>query len=540
MALRYALSASRSLTRATRVKQLCARSMATGQPLTFDKYPFLKELGLEAENKGVFNGSWGGSGETFTSYNPATGEAIAQTVAGTEQDYEECVRAMDAAKDQWMDTPAPVRGEIVRQIGVALREKQEALGRLVSLEMGKIVPEGVGEVQEAVDICDFATGLSRMLNGSVIPSERPNHFMMERYNPLKGHVGIVTAFNFPCAVFYWNSAISLVCGNTQLWKPHEGLSLTSVACTKIIADVLDANKLPGGIATLCTGKGVEVGEKMINDPRMELVSFTGSTKVGRHVSSAVAGRFGKRILELGGNNAMIVDESADMDLVVRATLFSAVGTAGQRCTTLRRVYVHESKHQELLDRLARSYASVKIGNPLEDGVLCGPLFNRQAVEAFEGGVKRAQEQGAKVVFGGKAVEGPGNFVQPTILSTPADAAVVKEEIFAPILHVMPVSSVEEGIRRNNDVPQGLSSCLFTSDPKAIFKWTGPHGSDAGIVNVNIGPSGAEIGGAFGGEKETGGGRESGSDAWKQYMRRSTCTINHGSELPLAQGIHFGD
>ncbi|KAE9008919.1 Aldehyde dehydrogenase family 7 member [Phytophthora rubi] len=510
-------------------------SVASGR---LAQFPFLEELGLKDENHGVYNGKWFGSGDVYTSVSPVNGQPIASVRAGNKADYQKVVAAMDDAKPQWCDLPAPARGEIVRQIGEELRNKRDALGKLISLEMGKIYVEGVGEVQEAIDICDFAVGLSRTLNGSVIPSERPGHFMMERYNPLKGHVGIVTAFNFPCAVLFWNAALSLVCGNTQIWKPSESLSLTSVACTKIIADVLERNGHPGAIASLICGSGAEVGEAMLHDKSMELISFTGSTKVGRHVNEVVSSRFGKTILELGGNNAMIVDKDADLEMALRATLFSAVGTAGQRCTSLRRLFLHEDIHDEFLHRLVSAYQNVKIGDPLEDGILCGPLHNTQAVKKYLDGIDSIKEQGGKILTGGNKIEGEGHFVEPTIVSIAHDAEIVQKEIFAPILYALKFKTLEEAIEKNNAVPQGLSSSLFTKNQAAIFKWTGPLGSDCGIVNINIGPSGAEIGGAFGGEKETGGGRESGSDAWKQYMRRSTCTINYSKELPLAQGIDF--
>lgn len=337
-------------------------------------------MGLKKNNLGVFHGEWFGNGETFTSVNPSNGEEIGTIQTGTVEDYEKCIEKMDEAKVVWQGLPAPERGEIVRQIGDGIREKQDALGKLISLEMGKIYVEGVGEVQEAVDICDFAVGLSRSLNGSVIPSERPGHFMMERYNPLKGHVGIITAFNFPCAVLFWNAALSLIAGNTQLWKPADSLCLTSIACTKIIQEVLEKNGHPGAIASLICGAGAKVGEKLIQDPKMELVSFTGSTKVGRHVNQVVAKRFGKTILELGGNNAMIVDKDADLEMALRATVFSAVGTCGQRCTSLRRLYLHEDIHDAFLEKVIKAYKTVNIGDPLQEGVLCGPLHNDQVFD----------------------------------------------------------------------------------------------------------------------------------------------------------------
>ncbi|KAF0695567.1 Aste57867_13607 [Aphanomyces stellatus] len=516
---------------------LAATALRHQSALTFNKYPFLKELGLGESNDGVFDGKWFGNGPVFTSVNPSTNEAIATIRTGTKADYERVVKSMDAAKAEWADVPAPRRGEIVRQIGDALRAKQQALGQLIALEMGKITVEGVGEVQEAVDICDFAVGLSRCLNGTIIPSERPGHFMMERYNPLKGHVGIITAFNFPCAVMFWNGALSLVGGNTQLWKPSDSLCLTAIACNKVISDVLTANGYNPAIASLICGSGAEVGEPMIHDKRMELISFTGSTHVGRHVNQVVAQRFGKTILELGGNNAMIVDKDADLDMALRATLFSAVGTAGQRCTTLRRLYLHEAIYDSFVDKLTAAYGQIPIGDPLDSKTLCGPLHNQAAVDKYTAGIETIKQQNGKILRGGKVLPGPGNFVEPTLVAIDHDAPIT--EIFAPITYVMKFSNLDEAIEKNNDVPQGLSSSLFTQNQAAIFKWTGPAGSDCGIVNVNIGPSGAEIGGAFGGEKETGGGRESGSDSWKQYMRRSTCTVNHSKNLPLAQGINFG-
>lgn len=508
--------------------------------LAFNKYPFLAKLGLAEHNDGVFNGKFvKGEGVTFTSINPATNEKIATIATGTKEQLESCIQAMNKAKPSWASLPVPVRGELVRQIGDAIRANKEELGALVSLEMGKIASEGLGEVQEAIDICDFATGLSRSLNGTVIPSERPGHFMMERYNPLKGHVAIISAFNFPCAVFFWNAALSLVCGNTQLWKGADSTSLVTIACTRIVGDVLAKNGYDPAIASMIAGPGDVVGDAIVRDPRFELVSFTGSTKVGRHVGEVVSARFGKKILELGGNNAMLVLDDADQKLAVRAALFGAVGTAGQRCTSLRRLLVQKGVYDEIVGKLVNAYKSVQIGDPLQPGTLCGPLHNPAAVKMFLDGVKRAQEQGGKVLVGGQALpDMPGNFVQPTIIEIDPSAPIVKEEIFAPILYVMRINDLAEGIQLNNSVPQGLSSSLFTTNQAAIFEWTGANGSDCGIVNVNIGTSGAEIGGAFGGEKETGGGRESGSDAWKQYMRRSTCTINYSKDLPLAQGINF--
>jgi aldehyde dehydrogenase family 7 protein A1 len=424
---------------------------------------------------------------------------------GDENDVTEALAAMSLVKKQWADVPAPIRGEVVRKIGERLRAKKKELGALISYEMGKILAEGEGEVQEAIDICDYAVGLSRSLNGSVIPSERPGHVMLERYNPLKGHVGIITAFNFPLAVYFWNLAISLVCGNTNIWKPHESVSLIAVAATKIVAGVLEESGYPGAIASMVCGAGATVGELIVRDSSVELVSFTGSTTVGRHVSQIVAGRFGKQILELGGNNAMIVDKSANLDMAVRATLFGAVGTAGQRCTTQRRLYLHEAIYDDFLARLLPAYASVKVGSPLDPETLCGPLHNAVAVEIYRRTIAEATSPTHKgiILCGGLVLDHlPGHFVQPTIISLPLENSLSKEERFVPILYVMKVGSFEEAVEYNNSVPQGLSSSLFTQDVGQIFQWSGPNGSDCGIVNVNIGTSGAEIGGAFGGEKVT--------------------------------------
>lgn len=504
--------------------------------LTFDRYPFLAQLGLKAENPGVYNGKWFGSGEVITSVNPATNEPIASVTTGSLKDYEETAAHAHEARLLWRNVPAPQRGEIVRQIGDAMRAQKENLGRLVSLEMGKIVPEGLGEVQEFIDICDYATGLSRMLNGKVIPSERADHAIYEYWNPL-GLVGVISAFNFPAAVYGWNCAIGLVCGNPILWKGAPTTNLTSVAVTKIVADVLEKNNLPGAICSTVTG-GADIGEAISSDHRIPLVSFTGSTHIGRKVGVTVQSRFGRPLLELGGNNACIVMDDANVDLVVRSILFAAVGTAGQRCTTTRRMFLHEKVYDQVLDKLVKAYAKVRIGNPLESGVLCGPLHTKHAVDLYTQAIQDAKLQGGKVIFGGEVLPQKGNFVKPTIITIDPEAPVVQRETFAPILYVMKISSFEQGVRLNNAVKQGLSSSVFTENPRHIFSWFGPNGSDCGIVNVNMPTNGAEIGGAFGGEKETGGGRESGSDSWKQYMRRATCTVNHSTSLPLAQGIKF--
>ena len=536
-----------SLNRSNRPLSLSGILRSTGvQQFSSHRKDFTEiadSLGLESNNLGIFNGEWLAS-ETSnfhsTSIDPSNGEVLPFTVKfGSCIDVDRVLRSMDTKKKYWAEVPAPVRGELVRRIGERLRAKKSDLAVLISTEMGKILTESEGEIQEAIDICDFAVGLSRQLNGSVIPSERPGHFMMERYNPLNGHVAIITAFNFPVAVYFWNAALSLVCGNTHVWKPQESVSLVAIAVTKLVAEVIIECGHPPSIACLICG-GKDVGESLTQDNRVELVSFTGSTSVGRIVSKTVADRFGKHILELGGNNAMIVDESANLDLAVMATLFGSVGTAGQRCTSQRRLYLHDKIYDEFMSRLLKAYASVKIGDALDSTTLCGPLHSQAAVDLFKATVAIAQSREKGVVLsGGHVLNWKGFFVTPTIIAIPSDSVLVKEERFIPVLYVMKIHSFDEALQLNNDVDQGLSSSLFSQDLGNIFKWTGPNGSDCGIVNVNIGTSGAEIGGAFGGEKDTGGGRESGSDSWKQYMRRSTCTINYSKSLPLAQGVDFG-
>lgn len=502
------------------------------------KYAWLKELGLSSHNYGVYYGkTWCGSGELVTSYCPANNQPIAQVTQGNEADYEHAIAATKEAWNVWADVPAPQRGEIVRQIGEALRKKIDLLGKLESLEMGKILPEGIGEVQEFVDIADYAVGLSRMFAGHVFPSERKGHVLLEQWNPL-GTVGIITAFNFPVAVYGWNASIAMVTGNTIIWKGAPSTPLTSIATTKIIQSVFEANNLPGAISSLVCG-GADVGTLMAKDERVNLMSFTGSTEVGKKVALMVHERFGKCLLELGGNNALIVNEDADLDMVVRSALFACAGTAGQRCTTTRRLILHEKVYDEVVQKLVKAYGQLPIGDPIEPGVLYGPMHSQQGVKLYLKTISDALNQGGKIEYGGKQIERPGNFVEPTIITGLAhNADVVMRETFAPIVYVLKCKSVDEAIVWNNEVKQGLTSSIFTKDLGNIFKWLGPKGSDCGIVNVNIPTSGAEIGGAFGGEKHTGGGRESGSDAWKQYMRRSTCTINYSKELPLAQGIKF--
>eukprot|EP00003_Mantamonas_plastica_P030410 TRINITY_DN7541_c0_g1_i1.p1 TRINITY_DN7541_c0_g1~~TRINITY_DN7541_c0_g1_i1.p1 ORF type:complete len:438 (+),score=162.53 TRINITY_DN7541_c0_g1_i1:49-1362(+) len=433
--------------------------------------------------------------------------------------------------------PAPKRGEIVRQIGDALRKNLEALGKLTSLQVGKIEAEGIGEVQEFIDMCDYAVGLSRMFAGQVIPSEREKHVILERWNPL-GACGVITAFNFPVAVLGWNACLALITGNTVVWKGSPSTPLVTIAVTKIIADVLASNNIHGGVFTCMNGPGETIGEAMINDKTFPLISFTGSTKVGRHVNTTVSARFGRCLLELGGNNAVIVMDDADLDLAFGAILFGAVGTAGQRCTSLRRLCLHESIYDGFLEKLVAGYAKLPMGDPLEEGTLVGPVHNENAVKLYENAIEKITEQGGKILCGGKRVDRAGTYVEPTIVEATHDMPMVQIETFVPILYVIKISSMDEGIEINNEVDQGLSSAMFTTDQQKIWEWTGPLGSDCGLVNVNIPTSGAEIGGAFGGNKETGWGREAGSDSWKQYMRRSTCTINYSKKLPLAQGINF--
>jgi aldehyde dehydrogenase family 7 member A1 len=443
-------------------------------------------------------------------------------------------------KQKWASTPAPVRGGIVKQIGVALQDKKAALASLLCMEMGKIMSEALGEIQEFIDICDYAVGMSRMLPGAVFPSERASHALMEMWNPL-GIVGIITAFNFPVAVYGWNVALSLICGNCNIWKGSNTASLITVATFRIVADILASNGF-AGVVTLITGEGSRIAEKICADPRVALVSFTGSTRVGRLVSEAVHGRFGKVILELGGNNASVVLPDADVDLVIPACVFAAVGTCGQRCTSLRRLIIHQKVYDSVVEKLLVAYKSLvpsRVGLPWLDTTIVGPLHSEESYEnCYVRGIQTAIAQGGRIIFGGQRISGCGIFVEPTIIEIDSSAAILQEELFCPILFVMKCDSLEAAIRINNNVEQGLSSSIFTTDLKSVFKWMGPTGSDCGLVNVNCSTSGAEIGGAFGGEKATGGGRESGSESWKQYMRRSTCTVNFSDEVPLAQGVSF--
>ena len=501
-----------------------------------------KKLGLQSDNPGVFCGEWLGTGKPLPSLSPIEGRVLATVRTATENEYERTARRAQDAFRKWQLVPAPKRGEIVRQLGNALRDAKHDLGRLVTLEAGKILAEGEGEVQEMIDICDFAVGLSRQLYGLTIASERPQHRMMEQWHPL-GLVGIVTAFNFPVAVWAWNSALAAVCGDATIWKPSSQTPLTAIATIKIAERICRANNVDPAVFSLVIGDGATVGERLISDPRIPLVSATGSTKMGRHVGEVVSRRLGRTLLELGGNNAIIVTPTADLDLAMRAILFGAVGTAGQRCTTTRRIILHESVRQRLTRLLLHAYRQVPIGNPLQPSTLMGPLINTRAVQDMQGALAAVCQQGGQILYGGEPLKGrkyPGGcYVRPCLVAAPHDLKIVREETFAPILYLIPYRTLDQAIAYHNEVPQGLSSAIFTNDLREAEQFLCARGSDCGIANVNIGTSGAEIGGAFGGEKETGGGRESGSDSWKTYMRRQTVTVNYSKELPLAQGIVFG-
>ncbi|MCG3137014.1 MAG: Aldehyde dehydrogenase, thermostable [Phycisphaerae bacterium] len=503
----------------------------------------LRQLGLDTVNFGAFDGHWHGSGMKHTSLSPTNGHPIAKISTATHEDYKLVIERAHEAFLQWRDIPAPKRGEVIRQLGNALREKKDLLGSLVSLEMGKIKAEGDGEVQEMIDICDFACGLSRQLYGLTMHSERLHHRMYEQWHPL-GVIGVISAFNFPVAVWAWNAAIAAVCGNATLWKPSSETPLCAIACTKIAERVCDANKVNPAIFSLIIGPGSSVGELLLNDPRIPMVSATGSCEMGKRVGEVVGRRLGRTILELGGNNAIIVTQYADLALASRAILFGAVGTAGQRCTSTRRIIVHESRHDDLVKRLLASYKQVVIGDPLDSHTLMGPLVNKAAVKTMQDAIQRIKEEGGKILYGGDILpedKFPGGcYVKPCIAEAPHDARIIHEETFAPILYIIPYKSFDEAVAIHNEVPQGLSSAIFTTNLLEAEQFLSAIGSDCGIANVNIGTSGAEIGGAFGGEKETGGGRESGSDSWKAYMRRQTNTINWSRDLPLAQGIKFGD
>ena len=497
----------------------------------------LDALGVEAENPGAFDGDWIQThGERVESLNPATGEPLAAVRLATAEDYERVAAASVRAFHEWRTWPAPRRGEVVRQVGDELRRHKDDLGRLVSLEVGKVLSEGLGEVQEMIDMADLAVGMSRQLYGLAMHSERPNHRMYEQWHPL-GPVGIVTAFNFPVAVWAWNAMVAAVAGDSTIWKPSHQAPLTAIAVTRIAQKVLAANGAPP-IFNLVMGGRTGVGERLVADHRVPLISATGSGRMGREVGKVIADRFGRSLLELGGNNGILVMDDADLDLALRAVLFAAVGTAGQRCTSTRRLFLQRGIAAEMKRRLVSAYGSITIGDPMEHGTLMGPLIDRSAVDNMMAALERVKGEGGRVLYGGRKLDRPGFFVEPTLVEVPKPLPITCEETFAPILYVFEFGDLDEAIRIHNDVPQGLSSAIFTLNVRSAEKFLSATGSDCGIANVNIGTSGAEIGGAFGGEKETGGGREAGSDSWKAYMRRQTCTINWGTELPLAQGVEF--
>ncbi len=512
---------------------------------SYDIKGILKRLGIKDINPGVSTGQeWlEPSGDTTTSYTPIDGSELAKVKNATKDDYEKVIKKAQEAFITWRDVPAPDRGEIVRQIGLELRASKEDLGMLVSTEMGKSYQEGLGEVQEMIDIADFAVGQSRMLYGYTMQSERPHHRLYDHYHPL-GVVGVVTAFNFPVAVYAWNTMIAAVAGDCVIWKPSSKTPLTAVAVQNIVSKVLKNNDLPEGIFNLTIGRSSQIGDNMIDDKRIPLISVTGSTAVGRRVAERVGKRLGKTILELGGNNAMIISQHGDLELSIPTIVFGAVGTAGQRCTTTRRVIVHESIYDEVKKKLINAYEQVsqKIGNPLNPDNLMGPLIDKGAVEVYQEAIKKVKEEGGKILFGGEVLSGEGyeagTYVTPAIAEAENHFQIVQEETFAPLLYLIKYKDFDEALHLHNDVPQGLSSCIFTLNVREAERFLSHAGSDCGIANVNVGTSGAEIGGAFGGEKDTGGGRESGSDAWKAYMRRQTTTINYGTDLPLAQGIKF--
>ncbi|MDE2981991.1 MAG: aldehyde dehydrogenase family protein [Gemmatimonadota bacterium] len=513
----------------------------------------LAALGIEDVNPGGFAGEWIGSGPQLDVFSPIDGSRLATVTQVSEAEYDNIVKRAQRAFLEWRTVPAPRRGEVVRHLGERLRANKEALGALVTLEMGKIRAEGEGEVQEMIDICDFAVGLSRQLYGLTMASERPDHHMREQWQPL-GVVGVITAFNFPVAVWSWNAAVAAVCGDATLWKPASGTPLTAIAVTRMAAAVCRENGVDPAVFSLVVGRGSTVGDRLLHDRRIPLVSATGSCSVGRRVAEVVGGRLGRTILELGGNNAIVVTAHANLDLAIPSILFGAVGTAGQRCTSTRRVIVHRSVRDELVTRLVRAYSGVRIGDPLQDDTLMGPVVNGQAVEDLMDARRRVVEEGGEILYGGEPLTGdecPGGlYVTPCIAAAGNHFAIVQQETFAPILYVIEygsrsatlaeaVAELDEAIALHNGVPQGLSSAIFTDHVREAEHFLSHRGSDCGIANVNIGTSGAEIGGAFGGEKETGGGRESGSDSWKAYMRRQTNTVNWSTDLPLAQGLEFG-
>ncbi|MBL3656248.1 L-piperidine-6-carboxylate dehydrogenase [Fulvivirga sediminis] len=502
----------------------------------------LEALNIQTNNKGASTGSqWlTGSGESIESYSPVDGSLIANVEASSPEAYESVVKQAAKAFEQWRITPAPKRGEIVRQIGDKLRLHKADLGKLVSFEMGKSYQEGLGEVQEMIDICDFAVGLSRQLHGFTMHSERPSHRMYEQYHPL-GIVGIISAFNFPVAVWSWNTMLAWVCGDVCIWKPSEKTPLCGIACQNIVAEVFKENDVPEGVSCLLNGDA-KIGELISNDSRIPLVSATGSTRMGKKVSAAVGARLGKALLELGGNNAMIITENADLKIAITGALFGAVGTCGQRCTSTRRLIIHESIYDQVQEKLVNAYSQLKIGNPLDEKNHVGPLIDTDAVKMYTEAIQQIKDQGGNILVEGGTLTGEeyssGCYVKPVVAEVENDMTIVQQETFAPILYLIKYKTFDEALAMQNGVAQGLSSAVMTNNMREAELFLSHAGSDCGIANVNIGTSGAEIGGAFGGEKETGGGRESGSDAWKVYMRRQTNTINYGSELPLAQGIKF--
>jgi aldehyde dehydrogenase (NAD+) len=516
------------------------------------KGDILSDLGIADTNPGGFAGTWIGSGPDLEVYSPIDGSRLGAVSQVTEDEYDQVVERAHGAFLEWRKVPAPQRGEVIRQLGNKLREKKEALGALVTLEMGKIRTEGEGEVQEMIDICDFAVGLSRQLYGLTMPSERQDHHMREQWHPL-GVVGVISAFNFPVAVWSWNAALAAVCGDSTVWKPASGTPLSAIAVTKIAAEVCAENDVDPAIFSLVVGKGSTVGDRLLHDRKLPLVSATGSCAVGKRVAAVVGARLGRTILELGGNNAIVVTPNANMELVLPGILFGAVGTAGQRCTSTRRIIVHRSVRDELVNRLLSAYEGIRIGDPLDDDTLMGPLVNQQAIDDMLAARQKVQDEGGEILYGGELLGGddyPGGFyVTPCIAAAENHYQIVQDETFAPILYIIEYGSadatpaegtaeIDEAVEIHNAVPQGLSSSIFTDNVREAEYFISHRGSDCGIANVNIGTSGAEIGGAFGGEKETGGGRESGSDAWKAYMRRQTNTVNWGTELPLAQGVSF--
>jgi len=505
-------------------------------------YDLFNQLGIEEINSGVATGKhWINSkGKTIASFSPVDGKKLGDVVCADDEAYERVIVAASAAFLEWRLWPSPKRGEVVRQFGEALRKYKEPLGKLVSYEMGKSLQEGYGEVQEMIDICDFAVGLSRQLHGLTMHSERPGHRMYEQWHPL-GIVGIISAFNFPVAVWAWNTALALVCGDVCVWKPSEKTPLCAVACQKILAEVFAANNVPEGVCSLLIGER-EVGEKLAADVRIPLISATGSTRMGKAVGAAVGARLGRSLLELGGNNAIIISKDADLETSLIGCVFGAVGTAGQRCTTTRRLIIHEDVYDAFRDKLVKAYKQLRIGDPLDEKIHVGPLIDKGAVETYQAAIERCTAEGGKFIVEGGVVTGDGYesgcYVKPAIAEVEPGFSVVQHETFAPILYLMKYKTLDEAIGIQNGVPQGLSSSIMTLNLREAETFLSTSGSDCGIANVNIGTSGAEIGGAFGGEKETGGGRESGSDAWRIYMRRQTNTINYSTKLPLAQGIEF--